>query len=128
MKLGQLVDNPLFLKALKDLSSQPLPVLAAYKLVTIMEIRDREVGRWQKVRNALLQSYGKKDEKGELVISEDGTQYVLEKTTAFNEDYNHLISLPVDIPKLSIEELKDVKLSAESLLILRPILALETSD
>jgi hypothetical protein len=123
MKLGQLVDNPKFLKALRELAAQAIPAIAAYKVATIMEIRDRELKKWQDVRAALLQTYAKKTEAGELATSEDGSQYILVDSDSFNREYNNLIAMDVEgLPKLALEEIKDAKLSAEAILALSPIM------
>ncbi len=115
MKLGTVV-NPMLARALKELSSQSVSATTAYKLVKLTEAVTKEVSRYKEVRENLLQKCGEHAEDGSLKTTSDGASYVLKDNETFNKEYAELIELEItDLPKLSLNDLKDCRLSSESM-------------
>lgn len=115
MQLGKIV-NPLLARTLKELAVQPMPAQAAYNLVRLSEMVASETNRWKEARETLLNSYCEKDENGAKKVSEDGNSYVLKDSEAFEREYQALIMIEVEgLPQLFLSDLKDCRLSAESM-------------
>jgi hypothetical protein len=51
---------------------------------------DKSLSEFEKERQELLKANGKKDENGELILTEDKRNYVLEDPKKFNEEYKTL--------------------------------------
>jgi hypothetical protein len=71
MKLGRVNDSR-FHMALTKLASMPIPLRAAFKLKGIAHRVGEETKKFEEVRQGALQTFGSKDEKGELLVDEQG--------------------------------------------------------
>jgi len=121
MKLYRVID-PKFTQALNELVSLPVSVAFAYKLTDLMEKVESECKKWRRARDMLLQKYGEKDKAGKLKTTKDKTQYVMKDRAAFDKEYDELINLDVDITKIKLDDVKDLKLSAKSVAQLKALI------
>lgn len=90
--------------------SKVLKAPASYLLSVITERSAEHLKKYDVVRKELLAKYGKKDEAGELVVNEEGTQYVIENTADFFKEYDDLANLEVSLPELPLSYLADIAL------------------
>jgi hypothetical protein len=119
MKLSNLID-PRFKSALTKLNQQQLPLRVAFKLKGTIGRIDEEQKKYEDVRLAALNKYGKKNEDGTLSSDSNGN-VALEGADAelFVKDLNDLLSLDIELPSFSVNELGDkVTMSSEELFLL----------
>ena len=102
-------------KALEDLKKQPQSFTVARKLKDVFDAVNKEREFCSQQVKGLVETYGKKDEKGALLVNESGG-YCLEDGAAFSEKFGELLSTNTgEIPALSEEMLKNFTISAEQL-------------
>lgn len=117
MKLSNLV-NPAFKSALTKLNQQQLPLKTAFKLKGIINSVDVELKKYDEIRQAALTQYGKKNEDGSLTADENGN-VSLEDAESFVKQLNELLSLDIELPKVTLAELgENVTMSSEELFLL----------
>ena len=116
--------NPEFTIAFSKLLTVNLPVKTAFKLAGINKILQEEMAKYGQIRNRLLTQYGKKDSEGNLITEEtsSGKVYSMDNKEKFDKEYEELINISVDLPKIALSEMGDIELSAQSLSVLLPIL------
>lgn len=119
MKLSRLID-PKFKASLTLLNSQKLPLKAAFKLKTIIKKIDEEYAKYDEVRLAALNQYGKKKDDGTLDLDQDGNVPLEgDNAQAFVKELADLVNLEVEIPSLSVSELGDsITISSDELMLL----------
>lgn len=106
--------------------TQPLPFKTSYRLTLLSQEVDKHVSFYQENFRNILQEYGKKDENGNLVPTEDGQGIKLIEET-MQEAYNKLTELrelEVELPdvKFAIEEFEKVELSPSEMLVIMPFI------
>ena len=121
MKIGQLL-QPNLVSKLAELAKCPVEVKTAMKLATILETIQSVELNFESKRMELLKKYGKLDKKGNLKVSKDKTKYLMADQKGFQKEFKQLVDQEVEIPKLSLSDLEELKISAENLLILKPLL------
>jgi translation initiation factor 2 alpha subunit (eIF-2alpha) len=122
MKLARIISKD-FQEALRKLNGQALPAKVAYKLKSISKTVDSENQKYEEVRIASLKKYGEKDENGEVKTREDGNVMLSkEGAEAFLNDLNELVNIEVELPTIRIDDLGDVKLTAEDLMNLEGLI------
>ena len=88
-----------------------IPLKGAYKINKIKKNLEKEVDFYGTKMQEIIDKYAKKDENGELVFSEDGSQIQIqeEKIDECNQALEELQNLEVDIEtyNLKIEDLGD---------------------
>jgi hypothetical protein len=119
MKLSNLID-PRFKSALTKLNQQQLPLKVAYKLKGTISRIDEEQKKYEEIRLSALTKYGKKAEDGTLVSDENGNVALEgEDASSFVKDLNDLLTLDIELPSFSVNELGDkVTMSSEELFLL----------
>ena len=123
IKMYQLVDFPVFFKKLK---SQKLPFKTSYRLTLLATEVQKHIDFYQESFRNLLQEYGKKDENGNLMPTEDGQGVLLIEET-MNEAYQKLAELrelDVELPdtKFSVDDFGDIEMSPEEMIIVMPFI------
>lgn len=104
-----------------------LPLKAAYKLNKIRKAVEKEGEFYSEKFQDILNNYAKKDEKGELVFSEDGDQIMIkdDMIDECNKALNDLQSLEVQIENygLSIDDFgEDLECTPDQLAALMPFM------
>ena len=122
MKLARVTD-PKFQETLKKLLKEPLPLKTSFKLKGIAKRAQEELDKYEEVRKAAVSKYGAKDDKGELLVQEDGNVRLDgDDLQGFIKEITDLVNLEIDLGTLSIDELGDrVQLTAEELLALEDL-------
>jgi hypothetical protein len=122
MKLAQITGEN-FQRALDKLYSQQLPIKTAFKLKGIIKVIREEYAKYEEVRNNALKKYGKKDDKGELVVdSKNKVQFENDSYEEFLKEFNELTSLDINIDQIKLSELGDASLSTQDLEILNGLI------
>jgi hypothetical protein len=121
MKFSELV-RPEFQAALQELIELPLPILTAYKLHGATERVTAELSKFQQLHAKLIYAHGVLGEDGKVRTNEDGSEYLVKNRELFEADFNELLAIDVDIPRIPLEDLKDCKLSTKSLALLKPLI------
>lgn len=125
IKLGELKG---ILEALQVLIEKEISIKVSYKISKMVRKVAEEYELFEQSRQKLLQKYGRKDEKGQL-ISENGI-VILEKPEEFNEEFNSLYNTDIefDIEPLKLESLGDITLSPKILLVLDKLITDESME
>lgn len=115
-----------FKEAAIDFREKKLPLPGAYKLVKISNALDKEIEFYQTKFQEILEKYAKKDEAGNYVYSEDGSQIIIqdEKIEECNNELEELLNLDVEIDNLdfSIENLGEIECTPEELEKIAPFM------
>ena len=124
MKLGQISDNR-FHAALNRLSSQMLPLRAAFKIKGMAAKIAEEFKKYEEVRQIALNKYGNKTAEGKLDIDENQqVRFSAENSAAFAEELNALNLVEVEISTIKLSELGETLLmSADDIAALGDLLA-----
>ena len=123
LKMYEITEFSTFFTKVK---TQPLPFKTSYRLTLLSQEVDKHVSFYQENFRNILQEYGKKDENGNLVPTEDGQGIKLIEET-MQEAYNKLTELrelEVELPdvKFAIEEFEKVELSPSEMLVIMPFI------
>ena len=118
-----IADLPSFFTKVK---SQKLPFKTSYKLALFMQEVQKHIDFYQETFRNLLVEYGKKDEQGNLVPTEDGQGVLLVEET-INEAYTKLAELrelDVELPdtKFLVDDFGDIEMSPEEMMIIMPFI------
>lgn len=107
MKLARVAD-PRFHAALDKLAKEALPAKIAFRLKGAIKTVREEFAKYEEVRNASLNKHGKKDEAGNLVLSENqSVEFEKEAFQEFVKDMGLLANEEVTIPTINLTDLPD---------------------
>lgn len=123
LKIYQLTDLPTFFDKVK---TQRLPFKTSYHLTLLIQEVEKHINFYQEQFRNLLNEYGKKDENGNLIPTEDGQGIMLAEET-MNEAYAKLAELrelEVTLPevKFSVDDFANVELSPQEMVIIMPFI------
>lgn len=110
--------------AIQKLQSKPMPLKITYNLTKLYKALSVEADFYNEKLNEIVQTYGDRDEEGNLKPTADGRGIQIQKDrleeaqSKLNELYTIEATLP-DI-KLSVETLGDVELTLEETNALMP--------
>jgi hypothetical protein len=119
----QLTDFPSFFSKVK---SQKLPFKTSYRLTLLTQEIQKHIDFYQEKFRETLFEYGRKDEEGKLMPTEDGQGILLVEET-MNEAYQKLAELrelDVELPdvKFSPDDFDKIELSPEEMLVIMPFI------
>lgn len=105
MKLYNLIESKGPLKKLND--TEGLPFKVALSLSKDIREIDDILTVYEQKRKELINKYGKKNEKGELMVNNDQVELI--DKTAFANEFNQLVSEDVDLKltKIRIDDLEN---------------------
>lgn len=116
MKMYEVVEFVNFYEKIKE---KEMPLKTAYKFSRLMQLFEKEVEFYQNEFAKILQCYGKKDEKGAFVISEDGesVEIIAGLENECNAKIFELRNLEVDTKdyKFNLNELDNFNLTLNEL-------------
>lgn len=106
--------------------SQKLPFKTSYRLTLLSQEIEKHFNFYQEELQNILQEYGKKDEKGELILTDDGQGVKLNEET-MNEAYEKLSELrmlDVELPefKFCVDDFDKVELAPEEMVAIMPFI------
>ena len=123
LKMYTIID---FSSIYTKIKSQKLPFKVAYKLALLSQEVQKHIDFYQESFRNLLQEYGKKDEQGNVIPTDDGQGILLMEET-MNEAYTKLAELrelDVELPdtKFSPDDFDGIEISAEEMMVLIPFI------
>ena len=123
LKMYQLTElTPIFDK----MKSSKLPFKTAYRVTLLMQETEKHLNFYQESFRNLLNEYGKKDENGNIMPTEDGQGVLLAEET-MQEAYQKLTELrelDVELPntKFDLDAFGDIEISPQEMLVLMPFI------
>lgn len=123
LKMFELIDFP---SVFQNLKSQKLSFKTAYRLTLLSQEIQKHVDFYHESFRAILVEYGKKDEQGKIIPTEDGQGVLLEEAT-LDEAYQKLTELrelEVELPdtKFCLKDFDNIEITAEEMLIIIPFI------
>lgn len=112
-------------EAIKNLKSKNLPIKTAYRLLKLTELVSNEAENYRNLFRQILDEYAEKKEDGSYVLSEDGTNVIIQKEHIqdANQKVSELNQLEVDVPyTFDLRELENLEISLEDLAPLMDII------
>lgn len=112
-------------EAIKSLKSKNLPIKTAYRLLKLTELVSNEAENYRNLFRQILDEYAEKKEDGSYVLSEDGTNVIIQKEHIqdANQKVSELNQLEVDVPyTFDLREFENLEISLEDLAPLMDII------
>lgn len=119
MKISTIM-HPQFQKVLSDLTQQPVPMSAAFKLKGIVGQIENEMRSYDETRKTAIQRLADKNTDGSVVTLENGSaKFSDENLKIFVQELNDLLASEIEIGSITLASLGDrVIISASDLAIL----------
>ena len=123
LKMYQLTElTPIFDK----MKSSKLPFKTAYRVTLLMQETEKHLNFYQESFRNLLNEYGKKDENGNVMPTEDGQGVLLAEET-MQEAYQklgELRELDVELSdyKFDLDAFGDIEISPQEMILLVPFI------
>lgn len=123
LKMYQILDFPSFFTKIKSLK---LPFKTSYKLTLLAQEVEKHTTFYQEKFRETLMEYGKKDENGNLVPTDDGQGIRLIEET-MDEAYAKLTELrdldvEISATKFSPDDFNGIELSPEEMIVIMPFI------
>lgn len=115
-------------EALQKLSRQNLKARLAFQVARMLKAAEKEITDFNEVRTNLIKKYSEVDENGELIPDENGNIKISkENISAFNNEFNDLISSEIEIPTepIKLDSLEDLTFTAAEMAVLEPFIEIE---
>lgn len=123
LKMYEIVDFPSFFEKVRN---QKLSFKTSYRLTILAGEIEKHINFYQENFRNLLNTYGKKDENGNIMPTEDGQGIMLIEETIpeFNTKYNELRTLDVELPDISfgVDEFGDTELTPMEVYTIKPFI------
>ena len=111
-----------FKELYEEIKNKTLPLKTAYKFSKIIRTIDNELIFFQDRMKQLMEKYGKKDENGQFILTNDqkGIQIQEDKISACKEETQELYNLAIDVrvDRFKLEELISLEVTAQDMQIL----------
>lgn len=123
LKMYEILEFPTFFTKVKSLK---LPFKTSYKLTLLAQEIEKHVSFYQEKFRETIMEYGKKDEEGNLIPTEDGQGILLVEET-MNEAYTKLTELreldvEISASKFSPNDFDNIELSPEEMVAIMPFI------
>ena len=105
-------------EAIKNLKSKNLPIKTAYRLLKLAELVSNEAENYRNLFRQILDEYAEKKEDGSYVLSEDGSNVIIQKDHIqdANQKVDELNKIDVEIPyTFDIKDFDNIEISLEEL-------------
>lgn len=105
-------------ETIKNLKSKNLPIKTAYRLLKLAELVSNEAENYRNLFRQILDEYAEKKEDGSYVLSEDGTNVIIQKDHIqdANQKVDELNKIDVEIPyTFDIKDFDNIEISLEEL-------------
>lgn len=123
LKMYEIVDFPSFFEKVRN---QKLSFKTSYRLTLLASEIEKHINFYQENFRNLLNTYGKKDENGNIMPTADGQGIMLIEETIpeFNTKYNELRMLDVELPDISfgVDEFGDTELTPMEVYTIKPFI------
>ena len=98
----------------------------AYKFMKIIEITEKDYQFYIEKTKEIINTFGKKDENGELMIESNGAVRIQEENIpAAQEKMDEMAKIEIDIPEkyfVKLEDLEELKISCRKMRAFMPII------
>ena len=115
-----------FFNVYKKIKDCIFPIKTAYKLVKLGKKIEEELSFYQETYTNIIKEYGKTDENGEYIFSEDGNSIVIKDgmEEKCQEKVRELETFEIDLSDFSftIDDFANIELTPEELSVLMPII------
>lgn len=110
-----------------NIKNKKLPFQVAYKFSKIVRLIQGDIDFFEKEMGKLLDEYGKRDETGQFIFTEDNKGIVIQEEyiDKCNEKMNELYHLPITIEgdiSFTVEELNFLDMTPQEISILMPFI------
>ena len=110
-----------------NIKNKKLPFQVAYKFSKIVRLIQGDIDFFEKEMGKLLDEYGKRDETGQFIFTEDNKGIVIQEEyiDKCNEKMNELYHLPITIEgdiSFTVEELGFLDMTPQEISILMPFI------
>lgn len=116
-----------FSNVYKKIKTCTFPIKTTYQLVKLGKKIEEELNFYQETYTNIIKEYGKTDENGEYIFSEDGNSIVIKDgmEALCQEKVRELETFEIDLSDFSftIDDFANVELTPEELNALMPIIA-----
>lgn len=123
MKMYQLSN---LISVLDKIKTNKLPIKTAYRVALLLQETEKHIGFYQNQLGLLLTEYGKKDENGNLIPTEDGQGVLLAEETMQEacQKLAELRELDVELPdyKFDLDAFGDIEISPQEMILLMPFI------
>lgn len=123
LKMYEIVDFPSFFEKVRN---QKLSFKTSYRLTILAGEIEKHINFYQENFRNLLNTYGKKDENGNIMPTADGQGIMLIEETIpeFNTKYNELRMLDVELPDVffGVDEFGDTELTPMEVYTIKPFI------
>lgn len=111
-------------KTINSLYQKEFDIYTQYKLLQILKIVKDEKQILTDQIASLMEQFGERDEKGDIILVEKGFKIIPEKAQLCEEKYLELLKMKVQFPEIffSLDELKGLHLTLEQLNLLEPFI------
>ena len=124
LKITQAVKIADFLEMFK---SKKLSFKTMYHLTLLAQEVQKHVEFYNNAFRSIIMEYGKKDENGELVLTDNKESVLLaeETTLEAHQKLTELQALDVELPeiKFSLDEFQNIEITAEEMLTIMPFIS-----
>lgn len=105
----------------EKLYDKPLSVKTSYKLMKFAESTQKDIQFFKQNIADLIEKYGEKDKDGNLILIDDNYKIEKDHINDFNAQYKEIQEVEAEIKnfKLSLDELKGIKLTPAELYIIK---------
>ena len=115
-------------ETLQKLSQKELKARLALQISRLLKEGEREIQNFNEVRTNLINKYGEKDEKGELVTDENKNCKILnDQIEIFSKELNELVDMEIEINanKIKIADLENMNFTPTDMAVLEPFMELD---
>lgn len=104
--------------ALRNLSEKELPAFLSFKIKKNLDLIQKELDTMEMVRQGLIKKYGKKQDNGNILITQEDSESMNLFLTEFNELLSQDSEINLSLISLSKLENSEIKISAKDLALL----------
>jgi len=121
MKLSQII-NPNLKTLLEKIVKCQMPIASAWRIKGVVrEVNDNTL-KYKEMHSDLIKKYAKKDESGELVVTDGRVSVDPANMDLFSAELNELLSMEFEFKKLTFTDLPtSLELSPEEAFVLETI-------
>lgn len=114
----QLIVSPAFRQGLSLLMGGNTNIKAAYQILKVNEEVEKLYAHYEELRRSLVEKHGKRGEDNKLLMSEDGSKYLLKDEGLFDTDFKQLLDLDVEVSKIPLTSIAEVRLPPSLLAVM----------
>ena len=112
--------------ALQTVAKKPLPIKVSYWITKNIDKLTTEYKYFLDAKKKLIEQYGKRDDKGELVTNKETGEVYLKDVQGFQDALRELLEMEVEVDinpvKIDMEKLDNLTFTLEEMSILLPLI------